>query len=488
MIKSSMESTAEAKPAARGPRSFEAGLHSPWLPSAVILIALGVLGAIVLLSRRQLREEVRQQIVARDAAVLHEVALMPTEDATDGSTSLMDINDPATQLTILLRTSRLRGVLAARLFDASGSFVQSFPVNVREAELPEEDFGPLQRLEPVARFHPALRLSELVFLLEPGTGSSSAVPIVEIAVPLHSRAGKELAGIAQFWIEGNPVAAEFARLEAHLDRQAWLAFGAGGALLTASLLLAFHRLRRSHMALERQSQALLEANRELVAAAKTSAVGALTTHLVHDLKNPLSGLCNYLQTTASTLTQADPALQDALSASRRMQTTIQEIVSMLREEQYGIIYQLPLEELAQVVEGKLRSKGSSRGVRIVTQVQGTGELSNRKANLIALILVNLGENAIHASPSGGTVTICLSRSGRWSFEVIDEGSGMPEAIAKSLFQPGQTAREGGTGLGLSICKQLANHLGAQLELLPGLGKGCRFRLEVPEESRDRIAD
>jgi len=45
--------------------------------------------------------------------------------------------------------------------------------------------------------------------------------------------------------------------------------------------------------------------------------------------------------------------------------------------------------------------------------------------------------------------------------------------------PCRSSKEGGTGIGLALCKQLANHLGAELELATSTATGCVFALRLP---------
>jgi signal transduction histidine kinase len=120
------------------------------------------------------------------------------------------------------------------------------------------------------------------------------------------------------------------------------------------------------------------------------------------------------------------------------------------------------------------------GVQLDTQVSGAAILPNRTANLVALILVNLVQNALQATPRGQSVTLRLTDSaGNVVCEVRDEGPGFPGTLADNLFSPCKSTKEGGSGIGLAISKQLANHLGAALELKSHLPKGCVFVLTVP---------
>ena len=137
------------------PRSDVATLPG-WMPWLVAVLSLGILGATILVARVAVRDGVRAQIIARDGEILHAVALMPDTGDLASAEPGDSIRDPATQLTLMLRTSRLRGVLAARLFDTEGREIQSFPANVRPADLPPGDLPLLRTLRPVCRFHPAI--------------------------------------------------------------------------------------------------------------------------------------------------------------------------------------------------------------------------------------------------------------------------------------------------------------------------------------------
>jgi signal transduction histidine kinase len=64
--------------------------------------------------------------------------------------------------------------------------------------------------------------------------------------------------------------------------------------------------------------------------------------------------------------------------------------------------------------------------------------------------------------------------------VQDEGPGLPAELQSKLFKPCRSNKPGGHGIGLTICKQLANHLGAALELKSSSEKGSVFALQLPK--------
>src|SRR5258708_39182671 len=126
------------------------------------------------------------------------------------------------------------------------------------------------------------------------------------------------------------------RLGSHCILQGAGTFVAGGSLRTLAMVRAFHRLNDAHQLLAERTDNLVKANQELALAAKTSALGAVTAHLIHGLKNPLAGLHSFILGRQCGPTDGETAdwLQ-AVASTRRMQAMIAEVVSLLREEEAG---------------------------------------------------------------------------------------------------------------------------------------------------------
>jgi len=457
-------------------------LRSRRLPWVLIGVTLLILAATILLASLQLRAEIRKQIAGRDGELLHPMAILQLEADTPELELLGPITDPANLLPVVLKTSRLlKSVVATRLFDANGRFVEAFPPDVRESALEAENLAALRRLKAVSHFLQAVPLSRLFLPEDDAPEPDKTIPLLEVNVPLHAGAENRLIGIAQFNIEGSGIAAEFQQLDQHLALQGLIAFLVGGGILVLTITWAFRRLRQAHQLLAERTSSLLRANQELALVAKTSAVGAITSHLLHGLKNPLSGLQNFMSGLA--LPEAASPEADwgqAVLATRRMQSLINQVVNVLREEEGAVQYEITLSELAEMVSDKVRPLSVETGVKFVSRLNGEIVLPNRAANLVALILVNLTQNALQATPKGDAVTLSLTECGEQILcEVRDKGAGLPPERAVHLFAPCKSSKEGGSGIGLAISKQLANHLGADLELKSNSPEGCVFVLTVP---------
>ena len=109
------------------------------------------------------------------------------------------------------------------------------------------------------------------------------------------------------------------------------------------------------------------------------------------------------------------------------------------------------------------------------------------------VLVNLVENAIKYSPSGGKIEVGLEpgqQSGAETvvFYVKDEGLGIPVEEQARIFEkfyrldPQMTRGVGGTGLGLYICSELVNRMGGHIWVESAQGQGSTFLIELPAES------
>lgn len=211
-------------------------------------------------------------------------------------------------------------------------------------------------------------------------------------------------------------------------------------------------------------------------------LGAISAHLMHGLKNPLASLSQFVsQHRGGSDTPAESEdWQDALTASRRMQSLVEQTLEVLGDARGEPTYELSVKELVADVQKRVAPAATSRGVTLTGGAAGACTMSSRTANLASLVLVNLLENAIEATPAGGTVSLSAAREdGRVQFRVRDGGAGFPAHLREQIFRPCKSTRDGGSGIGLAISKQIADHLGAELELAESSQAGCVFALALP---------
>jgi signal transduction histidine kinase len=440
-------------------------------------LALTVLAITVGSGTFHLRLHLREHLAERDGDVLATVALARQYANGSGSNLTQRLRNPADQLALALEISQIReGVLGVRLFDSDGRFETAFPLTLSTTNLPAEDLSPLRALRPISRFHERANLADY-FLLESNPALKDRIPLLEVNIPLYARGDSNLVAAAQLLLDGRVIAREYARVDEHLWFLGLGLYLVGAALLTGVLVWAYHRLRKAHAVVEERTARLLRANHDLALAAKTSALGSVTAHLVHGLSNPLANLQDFISSRGKGAQNYDFA---ALAEStRRMQQLVADAVRMIGEERGGDHYQITLGELADVLKEKLRTAARVSGVHLLTSLEAEGSLSNRHANLILLILENLIHNALKVTPPTGSVHLrIITQDAGACCEIHDEGPGISPQVVPKLFTPCRSTN-GGSGIGLAISNQLANQLGAELRLKVNSPDGCVFALALP---------
>jgi two-component system, NtrC family, sensor kinase len=99
------------------------------------------------------------------------------------------------------------------------------------------------------------------------------------------------------------------------------------------------------------------------------------------------------------------------------------------------------------------------------------------------VLINLLTNAIHATPSGGAITINIQGAeGGVAVSVRDTGEGIPGENLERIFEPffsTKTPGEG-TGLGLFVTRGIVEKLGGSIQLESRLGRGTGFLINLPK--------
>ena len=320
-----------------------------------------------------------------------------------------------------------------------------------------------------------------IFLLAP------SATMLEAWVPLRLNRSGALLGAAQFWRDGTDLADELAAHDRRVWIQAGIAWLAGSLVIATALGWALRRVIDTNRKLRARSEDLQRANRELVLAAKTSALGAVTAHLMHELKNPLAGLEVIVagQSEAGGRSEFGPGGEMAAASelTRRLRTMVNDVVGVLRDEQTSAEFELTCADMAEIVMAKVQAEADLRGVRLQVFADPSVSVAGRRANLATLVLRNLIQNAIEATPRGGSVKLTgRGAAGGVEFLVEDGGGGLPEAVKGRLFQPCASTKMGGSGLGLALSHQLAQQAGGRLELVRSDGAGACFRLVLRAEA------
>jgi signal transduction histidine kinase len=102
------------------------------------------------------------------------------------------------------------------------------------------------------------------------------------------------------------------------------------------------------------------------------------------------------------------------------------------------------------------------------------------------MLLNLLDNAIRYTPSGGRVTLgCHRRNATIEISVCDTGPGITPEHLPRLFDRfyrvdrGRSRAQGGSGLGLAIAQSIAQLHGGEITVSSAVGQGSTFLVRLP---------
>ena len=104
-------------------------------------------------------------------------------------------------------------------------------------------------------------------------------------------------------------------------------------------------------------------------------------------------------------------------------------------------------------------------------------------NDLRMVIFNLAQNAFHAMPNGGELTVMTGTAGREVHLTFkDTGVGIGAEDLRHVFEPFFSRRADGvqgTGLGLPICKAIIERHGGRIELTSEPREGTRCTVNLP---------
>jgi signal transduction histidine kinase len=142
-----------------------------------------------------------------------------------------------------------------------------------------------------------------------------------------------------------------------------------------------------------------------------------------------------------------------------------------------------LAELATTTADQMSLLAEDKNVTVLCDSAGPVHVEGDRARM-KQVVVNLLDNAIKYTPSGGRVRLRIAHEAAHAvLEVADDGIGIPQDALPHVFKrfyrvdASRSREQGGAGLGLSIVKSICTAHGAQVEVASVPGKGSLFRIK-----------
>lgn len=215
--------------------------------------------------------------------------------------------------------------------------------------------------------------------------------------------------------------------------------------------------------------------RRLIRTGKLAALGAMLSHIVHNLNSTFYVTANYLGVLDKKLEGREERAElshilEALSKTNKMATDMAKTLLDYTRQQDSrqLIYAGEgVREVINLLSSALAAAG------IEPQISGEHEGPQLARQPLLTVLFNVIQNAIEAMPQGGDLQVEISAD---KVTISDQGRGISPENLERIFTPYFTTSETGTGLGLYIARRIMRNLNGTIKAISHPGAGTTIEL------------
>jgi two-component system OmpR family sensor kinase len=225
----------------------------------------------------------------------------------------------------------------------------------------------------------------------------------------------------------------------------------------------------------------------------------------HELRTPIAIMRSEAEVALSDSETSNAQLRESIAIfkdeTKRLTGIVEDLFMLARADagQYQLTpKEFYLDELAGEVARAVRTLIAEKGLTL--QLDAAEEMPFRgDENLLRRLLLNLVDNAIKYTSTGGAVTVsCKTDENRYVVTVSDTGPGISAAAqphifdrfyradsARSRAEDDSSGLTSGAGLGLSIARWIAEAHDGTVELFHSSAAGSVFQLILPARSSEK---
>jgi signal transduction histidine kinase len=210
---------------------------------------------------------------------------------------------------------------------------------------------------------------------------------------------------------------------------------------------------------------------------------ALLAAVSHELRTPLTCIVGYAERLATEAALTDAQRARALSIieeeARRLGRLVQSMIDLGAWHAGRLLVRkqpTDMRALAERAAELMSAQAAAYGIR--TRVKGSAT-AHVDPDRMAQVVVNLIDNAIRHSPSGGAVRITLKDTPkRCTLTIEDDGPGF-DAKLDTIGSPFNAGDRGRTGLGLAVSATIVSAHGGTLDVRRLRDRGARVDVTLP---------
>jgi signal transduction histidine kinase len=233
---------------------------------------------------------------------------------------------------------------------------------------------------------------------------------------------------------------------------------------------------------------------ELERTQRLEAWADMARQVAHDIKNPLTPIQlsaeHALRVNSDRGRPLSPVLDDCVNAILSQVKLLRQIAAEFSSFASSPTPRPEPSSVSALIEDVVEPYRSGLANRIAIDVRAPPDLPALTIDrtLFARALTNVIENALHAMPGNGRLTIAarpdmavLSGVSRPAIvvEITDTGVGMDQEALNKIFEPYFSTKATGTGLGLTIAKRNVELNGGTIDVRSERGVGTTVTITLP---------
>jgi signal transduction histidine kinase len=220
------------------------------------------------------------------------------------------------------------------------------------------------------------------------------------------------------------------------------------------------------------------------------------SNISHELRTPLAQIKGYVVMMNEGMLgdlQSDQldAMRATLEATERLQHLIEDLIRFASAARGDLVINnsiFSLTDLVQSIFNRVSTKANRSTLQLAMDVPSEMIQVRGDAEKLTWVLMQLIDNAIKFTPSGGKITLGIKPAANKRLAAVfvrDSGIGIPANRIHELFQPfhqldmSSTRRYGGTGLGLALVHRIVDAHQSQIKVESIVGQGSTFAFELP---------
>ncbi len=246
--------------------------------------------------------------------------------------------------------------------------------------------------------------------------------------------------------------------------------------------------------LSRANQQLSEAEAAVRRSERLAALGQLSAGLAHELRNPLGTIKASAEMLSRSVAAENEVAREVAGFISTEVDRCNSLVSRFLDFARPLQVRLATADLTQVIDRSIEMAGREareREIVICRNYAPDVRPFAMDSELMERVFFNLLQNAVQASPVGGSITVKTRVTGSADGEmaetsVIDRGSGIDPGLIETIFNPFFTTKPTGVGLGLPIVSKIVDRHGGKMTVESQPGEGSIFRVSLPLHAAETI--